>query len=205
MNFPDLSGNCPLLSLVNFDSKFCIARGRNSNLKMIFAVFCTMSYFTKHSTRLNQRWFLLQWSPSFPTVVLNLLLRGGSRIFFRRGCTRLLLYFNTNKPHTTHNNYFSMSSRSHRKVKPQQHFCKTFLNSSNLESNPILTKKIYIVENVLVFLNWTGKTLQSKYLLCSFFKLKSQIHKLTIFWIEIDQSQQKGQFLDNSYSGLEQS
>ena len=25
--------------------------------------------------------------------------RGGSRIFFRRGCTRLLLYFNTNKPH----------------------------------------------------------------------------------------------------------
>ena len=26
-------------------------------------------------------------------------IRGGSRIFFRRGCTRLLLYFNTNKPH----------------------------------------------------------------------------------------------------------
>ena len=25
---------------------------------------------------------------------------GGSRVFFRRGCTRLLLYFNTNKPHT---------------------------------------------------------------------------------------------------------
>ena len=25
--------------------------------------------------------------------------RGGSRIFFRRGCTRLLLYFNTNKSH----------------------------------------------------------------------------------------------------------
>ena len=24
---------------------------------------------------------------------------GGSRIFFRRGCSRLLLYFNTNKPH----------------------------------------------------------------------------------------------------------
>ena len=29
-----------------------------------------------------------------------LLFRGGSRIFFRRGCTRLLLYFNTNKPHS---------------------------------------------------------------------------------------------------------
>ena len=26
--------------------------------------------------------------------------RGGSRIFFRRGCTHLLLYFNTNKPHS---------------------------------------------------------------------------------------------------------
>ena len=26
--------------------------------------------------------------------------RGGSRIFFRRGCTSLLLYFNTNKPHS---------------------------------------------------------------------------------------------------------
>ena len=26
--------------------------------------------------------------------------RGGSRIFFRRGCSRLLLYFNTNKPHS---------------------------------------------------------------------------------------------------------
>ena len=26
--------------------------------------------------------------------------RGGSRIFFRRGCTRVLLYFNTNKPHS---------------------------------------------------------------------------------------------------------
>ena len=25
--------------------------------------------------------------------------RGGSRIFLRRGCTRLLPYFNTNKPH----------------------------------------------------------------------------------------------------------
>ena len=27
-------------------------------------------------------------------------IRGRSRIFFRRGCTRLLLYFNTNKPHS---------------------------------------------------------------------------------------------------------
>ena len=27
-------------------------------------------------------------------------IRGGSRIFLRRGCTLLLLYFNTNKPHS---------------------------------------------------------------------------------------------------------
>ena len=26
--------------------------------------------------------------------------RGGSKIFFRRGCTRLFLHFNTNKPHS---------------------------------------------------------------------------------------------------------
>ena len=32
--------------------------------------------------------------------IIELLNRGGSRIFFRRGCTRLLLYFNTNKPHS---------------------------------------------------------------------------------------------------------
>ena len=31
-------------------------------------------------------------------IVKQSKIRGGSRIFFRRGCTRLLLYFNTNKP-----------------------------------------------------------------------------------------------------------
>ena len=30
----------------------------------------------------------------------GIICRGGSRIFFRRGCTHLLLYFNTNKPHS---------------------------------------------------------------------------------------------------------
>ena len=35
-----------------------------------------------------------------PVFTLFLTLRGGSRIFFRRGCTRLLLYFNTNKLHS---------------------------------------------------------------------------------------------------------
>ena len=35
-----------------------------------------------------------------PVFTLFLTLRGGSRIFFRRGSTRLLLYFNTNKLHS---------------------------------------------------------------------------------------------------------
>ena len=35
---------------------------------------------------------------TYPTG--DLTSRGGSRIFFRRGSTRLLLYFNTNKPHS---------------------------------------------------------------------------------------------------------
>ena len=33
-------------------------------------------------------------------TAISVNIRGGSRIFFRRGCTRLLLYFNTNKPHS---------------------------------------------------------------------------------------------------------
>ena len=39
-----------------------------------------------------------QLLPSSITPASLLQDRGGSRIFFRRGCTRLLLYFNTNKP-----------------------------------------------------------------------------------------------------------
>ena len=38
----------------------------------------------------------LEHFPDLPAVSY----RGGSMIFFRRGCTRLLLYFNTNKPHS---------------------------------------------------------------------------------------------------------
>ena len=34
------------------------------------------------------------WCPYMPHI------RGGSRFFFRRGCTCLLIYFNTNKPHS---------------------------------------------------------------------------------------------------------
>ena len=43
-------------------------------------------------------------------MILNVR-RGGSRIFFRRGCTRLLLYFNTNKPHR----FFSQNTSCIRK------------------------------------------------------------------------------------------
>ena len=40
------------------------------------------------------------WRPKlfFAYFFLNVWYRGGSRIFFRRRCTRLLLYLNTNKP-----------------------------------------------------------------------------------------------------------
>ena len=47
------------------------------------------------------KWYPLR-VPSLELCILLIALlkavRGGSRIFFRRGCTRLLLYFNTNKP-----------------------------------------------------------------------------------------------------------
>ena len=33
-------------------------------------------------------------------IIIVAFFRGGSRISFRRGCTRLLLHFNTNKPHS---------------------------------------------------------------------------------------------------------
>ena len=42
---------------------------------------------------------LVYWAQISEITEIVMLLRGGSRIFFRRGCTRLLLYFNTNKPH----------------------------------------------------------------------------------------------------------
>ena len=37
---------------------------------------------------------------AFRLLCIIFIYRGGSRIFFRRGCTRLLLYFSTNKPHS---------------------------------------------------------------------------------------------------------
>ena len=47
-------------------------------------------------------WFPAQQSDALPTwaITEGIGSRGGSRIFFRRGCTRLLPYFNTNKPHS---------------------------------------------------------------------------------------------------------
>ena len=50
------------------------------------------------------KWLSLLYTVIFHHVYLSIFLslfRGGSRIFFRRGCTRLLLYFNTNKPHSS--------------------------------------------------------------------------------------------------------
>ena len=47
-----------------------------------------------------QKGYLYIESRLSTTLLLN---RGGSRIYFRRGCTRLLLYSNTNKPHSLQN------------------------------------------------------------------------------------------------------
>ena len=56
------------------------------------------------SNRLKYGWLLCSASPvskvlSVHGYKLTARARGGSKIFFRRGCTRLLLYFNTDKPH----------------------------------------------------------------------------------------------------------
>ena len=51
-----------------------------------------------------KRWLRRQYfrisQPGLRWVPYISFCRGGSRIFFRRGCTLLLLYFNTNKPHS---------------------------------------------------------------------------------------------------------
>ena len=47
--------------------------------------------------------FISRYKYQFLILIYNhkrITFRGGSRIFFRRGCTCLLLYFNTNKPHS---------------------------------------------------------------------------------------------------------
>ena len=66
-------------------------------------VFAVNKATTKNKMRIYNPSQLRQWlrvaAKSTPTL-LFLSFRGGSRIFFRRGCTRLLLYFNTNKPHS---------------------------------------------------------------------------------------------------------
>ena len=46
-----------------------------------------------NSTKPQSSWEVFLVEPQLP-------FRGGFRIFFRRGCTCLLLYFNTNKPHS---------------------------------------------------------------------------------------------------------
>ena len=43
---------------------------------------------------------LLRFKDNTWNVTFVISTRSGSRIFSRRGCTRLLLYFNTNKPHS---------------------------------------------------------------------------------------------------------
>ena len=55
--------------------------------KRILVEFCPQSHMN------------ISFLSSFPLCSQKKTYRGGSRIFFRRGCTRPLLYFNTNKAH----------------------------------------------------------------------------------------------------------
>ena len=82
----------------------------NSALQDIFVKLLFIEY--RHSKKIPLIWesdewvhFNKQWNSSPISDLLqrgqslSTMGRGGSRIF-RRGCTRLLLYFNTNKPHS---------------------------------------------------------------------------------------------------------
>ena len=60
----------------------------------------------------NRRSFEYRHCRCLARIAIALNRRGGSRIFFRRGCTRLLLYFNTNKPHSF---FFSQNNSCIRK------------------------------------------------------------------------------------------
>ena len=67
----------------------------------------SFSYYLRATFHISELSFLssiccisLCASSHFLSCCKMTLYRGGSRIFFRRGCTHLLLYFNANKPHT---------------------------------------------------------------------------------------------------------
>ena len=87
-----------------------ISRIRNNSLTRILAsvfVYLTpflsqilaLNYWTVYIFIFDLCWMAWQWKPAESYRSLNST-RDGSRFFFRRGCTRLLLYFNTNKPHS---------------------------------------------------------------------------------------------------------
>ena len=64
---------------------------------------CTVKIWINHKTRPFTQLFSQPSGAINENIVQNhlniALVRDGSTIFFRSGCTRLLLYFNTNKPH----------------------------------------------------------------------------------------------------------
>ena len=68
----------------------------NNKLKVRGQILHTLSVTTEWNGLCNSVSLLCDmWS-----MYVKCQCRGGSRIFFRRGCTPLLLYFNTNKPHS---------------------------------------------------------------------------------------------------------
>ena len=71
-------------------------------LKMTFCVIICISGIHWQVIMFNSRLysFVFNNSTHFFIYHVDSQGRGGSRIFRRRGCTRLLLYLNTNKPHS---------------------------------------------------------------------------------------------------------
>ena len=64
-------------------------------MRLLFSFYCLLS----PSQRIIILYSWTSWKLP-PQNKMPRFSRGGSRISFRRGCTRLLLYFNTNKPHS---------------------------------------------------------------------------------------------------------
>ena len=87
--------------------------------------------------------FISRYKYQFLILIYNhkrITFRGGSRIFFRRGCTCLLLYFNTNKPHI----FFWQNTSCIRKPQVISGGVRT---PCTLPLDPLLIRAIYTRKN----------------------------------------------------------
>ena len=89
------------LWIVNWKSKAPQKRLSNQYTCITVIVSCFRRCYKSYSLRKrwNRKIHKLQLFAEWIFALCTCAGPGGSRIFFRRWCTRLLLYFNTNKPH----------------------------------------------------------------------------------------------------------